>query len=92
MIFQNIAGVGGGVYLSDSNSALQGNTIITNTGGVGGGTAAFGGTPEFDRNLVRDNTALISQQSALLFVSGNGGGLFLDTDHIKLTNNIKGSW
>jgi hypothetical protein len=88
VIFQNMAGVGGGVYLSDSDSALQGNTIITNTGGVGGGIAVFGGTSGFDRNLVRDNTALISQQSALLFVSGNGGGLFLDTDYIKLTNNI----
>ena len=87
-IVRNTAQAGGGVYLHTSEATLEGNRIVTNSAGVGGGIAAYDGDLDLRRNVIRSNTAFTSSHTALLFVSGDGGGLHLATERAELTNNV----
>ncbi|MFQ5611929.1 MAG: beta strand repeat-containing protein [Anaerolineae bacterium] len=72
-------GVGGGVFIQGAAPTIQGNIIIDNSAGTGGGIYATGSAnPSIYNNVIANNQAANG---------GDGGGVYLNGGQARLFNN-----
>jgi hypothetical protein len=75
-IDHNSAEAGGGIFVQQNNTTLEGNTIISNSANFGGGVMAVFDTSALSGNVVRANEAY------------QGGGLYFYSSDAQLSNNV----